>query len=96
MEIIMTIIIPICVLISIFIVYRSCKGDIAMLFRLLGLKKSGASSKELEEAYLAYMEKEGLIKKSKENISEERKDDKDGDAAVSEVSESGDGIDSGF
>ena len=94
MGIINKFLLPVCLLISLFIVYRSCKTDIYMLFKLMGLKKNGASSKELEEFYQTYMKKEGLL--NKEETPEETEDDKEGDGSVSEMRELGDGNNSGI
>ena len=40
-----------CVIISVILVFRSCKDDIKSLFRILAAKKAGATSEELQAMY---------------------------------------------
>jgi len=40
-----------CVIVSVILVFRSCKDDVKSLFRILAAKKAGATSEELQAMY---------------------------------------------
>ena len=40
-----------CVIVSVILVFRSCKDDVKSLFRILAAKKAGATPEQLKEMY---------------------------------------------